>query len=205
MEKTFTFGRGTNCKGESFLDPDNFLKQFDDILHINIKKALNFVRLALSSIKKSRLKILGDRIPDLLSTKPLNFPYGQWYAVGLDIIDCRVLKIQKPKPKRKYLSNVIHVEFSIKNVELVNLSSMLRDKDVLLSIPSIAKAFTPPTVVYSLNQPIGSKIFNFNKFVGKLAVNSFLEDSSTLPCDCANSPFTDRYHNHVITGDLRIV
>ena len=69
----------------------------------------------------------------------------------------------------------------------------------------MAKSFTPPTVVYSLNSPISSKIFNFNKFVSSLDVERFLQDSSSLPCSCENSPFSDRNHNHIISGDLRLV
>ena len=88
---------------------------------------------------------------------------------------------------------------------MVNLSSILRDPDVLQTIPSVVKNFTPPTVVYSLNTPISSKIFNFNKFVTSLDVKSYLEDPSFLPCHCANSPFRDKYHGHIISGDLRLV
>ena len=32
-----------------------------------------------------------------------------------------------------------------------------------------------------------------------------MHDESTLPCNCARSPFIDEHHKHVITGDLRIV
>lgn len=50
-----------------------------------------------------------------------------------------------------------------------------------------------------------SKIFNFNKFVAYLNVDSFLQDQSILPCECANSAFTNKHHGHVISGDLRLV
>ena len=36
-------------------------------------------------------------------------------------------------------------------------------------------------------------------------LNTFLQDDTTLPCNCANSPFADKHHNHIITGDLKIV
>ena len=96
--------------------------------------------------------------------------------------------------------NGYHLEmFCTKGVESVNLSSILYyDSEVLEAIPSVAKSFTPPTVVYSLNSPISSKIFNFN-------VDRFLQDSSSLPCSCENSPFSVRNHKHIISGDLRLV
>ena len=36
-------------------------------------------------------------------------------------------------------------------------------------------------------------------------IDAFLEDETILPCDCANSPFKDNHHKHIITGDLSIV
>ena len=62
-----------------------------------------------------------------------------------------------------------------------------------------------PTIVYTMNEPVGSKIFNFNKFSTSLDVKSFLKDSSILPCSCNDSKFKDPFHNHIITGDLSII
>ena len=47
--------------------------------------------------------------------------------------------------------------------------------------------------------PIGSIIFNFNKFVNNLDVKTFLDDNSTLVCDCTCATFVDNDHNHIIT------
>ena len=100
------------------------------------------------------------------------------------------------------------LRFALKNFvvkESVHLSSILQHSEVLEAIPSVAKSFTPPTVVYSLNLPISYKIFNFNKFVSTLNVERFLQDSYSLPCSCENSPFSDSNHKHIISGDLRLV
>ena len=58
---------------------------------------------------------------------------------------------------------------------------------------------------YKLGDTIGKKIFNFNKFVADLDVTSFVDDHTTVPCSCENSPYRDPYHGHVITGKLGIV
>ena len=57
--------------------------------------------------------------------------------------------------------------------------------------------FDDPTVVYSLTNPVRSKIFNFNKFVSNI-------DVKALPCNCANSSFIDKDHGHIVIWDLRI-
>ena len=85
------------------------------------------------------------------------------------------------------------------------MSRILRNPNIVEAIPSIAKSFETPTVVYNLNQAIGSKIFNFNRFTKSLDVKTFLENPESLPCCCASSPFIDKDHQHIITGDLRIV
>ena len=172
----------------------------------DIKNALNFIRTSLSSLKKSELKRLADMITDILSSSPLDFPFSQWYSVALDMIDCRLYK-PKPEKKKKHChkSNFLRLHFCNKGVEAVNLSSILHHNEVLGAVPSVAKAFKTPNIVYSLDPPTGSKIFNFNKFVSSIDVDRFLEDPSSLPCRCENSPFTDKHHHHIVSGDLRLI
>ena len=100
---------------------------------------------------------------------------------------------------------MLHINFQNKGIEMVNLSSILHNSDVIDTIPSAAKNFTPPTVVYTLDSPIGQKIFNFNKFVTSLNVENFIQNNSILPCECANSTFSNKHHSHIVSGDLRLV
>ena len=54
-----------------------------------------------------------------------------------------------------------------------------------------------PAVVYTLINPIGSKIFNFNKFVNNLDVKVFFDDI----CECTVSLFVDKDDNRFITSN----
>ena len=182
-----------------------FLEELDNVLNSEIKNASNFIRMSLTNMKTTELKKLADKINDILLSSPIDFPFSQWYSIALDIIDCRVYTPPPPKKKRPPLKNVLHVDFCNKGVELVNLSSILHEKSVLETIPSIINTFSPPTIVYSLEPAIGSKIFNFNQFVSNLDVEAFISDPSSLPCDCGDSEFKDGHHGHIISGDLRIV
>ena len=62
-------------------------------------------------------------------------------------------------------------------------------------------------VVYSLNKPIRSKIFNYHQFVRDLDLTRFTEDNNSTHCYCKefDSSFTNPHHGHIITGDLGIV
>ena len=197
--------RGINRKGNNNLNYLQFLSKLDTMLKENIKESLNFIRVALSTMKKAQLKLLGDHINDFLLNKPDDFPFVQWYSVALDIIDCRTYRIPATKPKRSPPTNILHLDFHNKGIEMVNLAAILNSADVINTIPSVAKKFTPPTVVYTLNPPISTSIFNFNKFVGSLNVANFMQDDSILPCQCANSSFSDINHGHIISGDLRLI
>ena len=60
-------------------------------------------------------------------------------------------------------------------------------------------------VTYKLTPPISTKISNFNKFVNNLDLDLFLKNPDSLPCKCNKSIFVDRYHQHTVTDDLRII
>ena len=61
-------------------------------------------------------------------------------------------------------------------------------------------------VVYKLSNTVRNKILNYKDTVDSIFIDeevSFSTNCST--CDCQNSPFCDPDHQHIITGDLRIV
>ena len=81
----------------------------------------------------------------------------------------------------------------------------MRNKDVASVLPNTSTKFSVPMVTYSLSPPLAGKLFNFNQFVNSLDMDEFLSNPNILPCNCKNSPFIDKYHKHIITGDLRII
>ena len=166
---------------------------------------MNFIRYSLASMKKSSLKLVADLVNDYLATPKSNFNHLQWYLAILEIIECKLYKPPKEKVKHSPSSNICHVIFENKAIELINLARIFHDNDVINALPRIPEKFDTPTVVYSLSQPIRSKIFNFNKFSSELDTTAFVKDNSIVPCACQGSSFVDSHHNHVVSGDLRIV
>ena len=67
--------RGIKRKAISNLNHLQFISKFDLMLKENIKECLNFIRMALSSMKKTELNFLGDHLNDLLLNKPTDFPF----------------------------------------------------------------------------------------------------------------------------------
>ena len=65
-----------------------------------------------------------------------------------------------------------------------------------------------PTCTFRLDPPIRSKILNYRETVSSLEfeIDEDVSFIRNLPkCDCTKSQFCDPHHEHIITGDLRVV
>ena len=87
-----------------------------------------------------------------------------------------------PKSKRKPPKNVCSIFFENKGVEFINITRILRDPDIVKSLPSSSVKFPIPMTTYTLTPPISTKIFNFNNFVKNLDLDLFLTNPDSLPC-----------------------
>ena len=105
---------------------------------------------------------------------------------------------------KKPSKNVCSIFLENKDVEFINIACILHDPDIK-SLPSSSVKFPITMVTYKLTPPTSTKFFNFNKFVNNLDLDLFLTNPDSLPCKCNNSPFVDRYHKYIVTGDLRII
>ena len=110
-----------------------------------------------------------------------------------------------PKRRRPAPENICSIFFHNKGIELINLSHIFHEPEVVRSLPSIADKFPIPSVIYTLAPPIATKIFNFNKFVAELDINNFVNNMDSVPCTCQDSNFKHKDLGHILTGDLSIV
>ena len=141
----------------------------------------------------------------ILCDSPPDFIFSIKYDETIDLIESKIYKPLAPKSKKKPPQNMCSIFFENKGVEFINIGRILRDPDIVKSLPSSSVKFPIPMVTYKLTPPISTKFFNFNKFVNNLDLDLFLTNPDSLPCKCTNSPFADRNHKHIVTGDLRII
>ena len=89
-------------------------------------------------------------------------------------------------------------------IEKINLSYIFPHP---LVKPAFFKTshFDTATVVYTSINPLGSNIFNFNKYVNDLNMKVFLDENFIFPYGDAASPFADKYHSHIVTLNLRTI
>ena len=63
------------------------------------------------------------------------------------------------------------------------------------------KTYLQNSTVYTLTKTI----LNHKKFIKTLDTKDILDNMNKLPGNCTISPFTDPNHEHIVTGDIRIV
>lgn len=103
------------------------------------------------------------------------------------------------KPKQTNNSPYFMViEFVNKIVESVNIRKILNNEDVKNKL-SISDSLRIPNISMKYSKTIRSSITNY-----KETVHSNINPND-LVCDCSNSSFKDKDHNHIITGDLNII
>ena len=206
LARTFPRKSKGNGKNSPKLEPGTFLNIIDHLLQTSLPDVMNYIRVTVDSLKKSTLKKIVVLIQDTILADDKNQHFVQWYLAIIDAIESKLLKPTVEKPKQ-IPESILKIKFHNKAVEIINLPNILHSPLLSSSYPKnlVNKEYVVPTVVYTLEDSIHSKIFNYNKFVSKLDLNAFIEDETTLPCDCVNSPFIDNDHGHVITGDLKIV
>ena len=64
-----------------------------------------------------------------------------------------------------------------KGMDFIDLPSIFRDKSVQSSIPNYFKNYEVPIICYKYDKPIRSAIFNFNKLVSDLDIETCIADS----------------------------
>lgn len=88
--------------------------------------------------KKSYLK----NIHELLSTKLYeslpDFIFSIYCSQTIDLIESKIFKSLPPKPEKKPPENVCSIFFETKNLEFTNIACILRDPDVVQSLPKIS-------------------------------------------------------------------
>ena len=165
---------------------DHFPYILMESIKTNHRNTMNLIRVLLSSLNKSSYKKLGEVINVFLLDKHDNFLHSQFFLAALDIISSHVWKpppVIKRKPPSKFRLNI---NFCNKGMDFINLPKMLNNPDLLNLLPPSFNKVSPMTVK-------------------ELDDDAFLADPSTLPCMCAESPYVDGDHGHIITGDIRII
>ena len=181
----------------------NFLQTLELRLKNDLSNTPNLLRIQLGSLKKKHLKSLYPELKKLIHGNA----YQQWYRMAMDLIETKLFKPEQPKNKKRVSKFRMHMKFSSKAFDFLNLPSILRSQNCKVLLPNLIKEEDFPMVVFTLEKPIREKVFNYTKFVSSLDLDSFATDPSSNLCHCHefNQQFVNQHHQHILTGDLSIV
>ena len=76
-----------------------------------------------------------------------------------------------------FYSLPVKIPFINKGIDFIDFRSIFRDNTVESSIPDYFENKEPPIICYKYNKPIRSTIFNFNKLVANLDIDTKTPDS----------------------------
>ena len=186
-------------------DTVKLLEDIECIIKGEKSKFLYTIRILLDQKQNRCLKRIW---PEIQEINKREFDWEKrCYEVILDIIDTKIVKLvpkmsKKPRPRFN-----IPIKFVNKGFDFINLSQILKEEDIISLIPgNVADDDKVPAVVYSLTGTIRNTVFNYKDVVSKIDVNDKETFGTGIKhCDCFSQKLSDNHHQHVITGDLRIV
>ena len=175
----------------------------EDIFNQPVSDRANYCRKELESLSLKSLRKLAVEADSLNST--CDSMHSRWYAMIKDVFFTKKFKPKK-ETKKKYPKVRVSVVFDNKGIDLIKLSSIINDPDVLDVFPNNGDESLIPSVIFKLLPPIRSKILNYTETVNSIDVN----DNDTYgtgihSCTCTDSPYCDPQHGHIITGNLQII
>ena len=86
-------------------------------------------------------------------------------------------------------------------MDFIDLPSIFRESPMISSIPTYFQNSETPIICYKYNKPIRSIIFDFNKLISHLDIDTSTPDTR----DCKDSVYCHLTAGHIITGILKII
>ena len=103
-----------------------------------------------------------------------------WRILQIKIcfIRCYVQQFLSPyiDSEVNHKQHFIKIPFINKGMEFIDLHSIFKDNSVISSIPNYFNNSETPIICFKYNKPIRSTIFNFNKFVTDIDIDSNTPD-----------------------------
>ena len=112
-------------------------------------------------------------------------PATSWYDRSNQLYDAALLtRGYTQHALRPYIDSEINqtrhyikVSFVNRGMDSIDLPSIFRDSSVISSIPTYFQNSETPIICYKYNKPIRSIIFNFNKLVSDLDIDTSTPDT----------------------------
>ena len=101
-----------------------------------MKSCFNFGRSIILSLNKKKLKGLAILPNEFVNDQIEDTLYLQWYLGFIGHVEARLFENKADTPKEHKTANKLNIFFTNKEVEIINLSKVLRSQNVCSKIPS---------------------------------------------------------------------
>ena len=193
--------RKNNIQERNF---DNLKSFMTHIHNFSPHKRQNECRKLLEVTKKQKLRKLAEQAEHEINVTENKD--SRFLLVIMDTFFTKFYTEEETHAKRKAPKYQLPIHFINKGLDFLNISSILREEDVISTLPQSLQNDEVPSIVFSLGKTIRNKIFNYKDTVANIDISDKTTFGTGLAeCDCKNSDFTNKDHNHVLTGDLRII
>ena len=194
-------------KNKCLYNAEDFLKDLDMKIEVDIPNVPNFIRINITSMKKIQLRKVFNGLHNKLAELGENFQYTHWYLMACDTIESKIYKAPKEIIRKRTSKYKLVIPFDNKSFDFLNLPQIIQSKELKQHMPSKMLDEDIPMVVYSLTESIRSKILNYGEFVDQLDLNEFNNNKDSVPCPCSEfeRKYINDHHKHVLTGDLSII
>ena len=173
-------------------DEDFFNNLMKELAELFQNKKLQLFYQKLKSLTKSKLK----KLHSLLVDKADNMTF---------IISAFIQNACKVQHRRDEDRESIVIPFNCRNIDLINIPSILNDKKVCQLLPDAVKDNYPPKIFFKLNNPIALRLCNYSKFLNRLNMDG-VNDIMHGQCVCSKFPsFIYAPFGHVLTGSVEII
>ena len=185
--------------------PQDIFDEIWQLLRRPNQQTANLIRTKLTTLTTKSLKSIWNltRYNDNFH----NDNFIRWQDYILDIIDTKIYKPPICKEKRSPAVFTLHIKYVNKGLDFIKIRSIIKSDDVTSLLPNcFSEDEKVPSVLHKLEPTIRNKIFNYRQTVDAIDRNDLQTYGTGIKeCSCSDSPFIDNHHQHVLTGDLRIV
>ena len=107
---------------------------------------------------------------------------------------------------KKSLIYILPIYFDNKRLEFIHPNCILHENDIIIWLPESLQEDEIPSTIHCLSNTIRNKIFNYKNTVKNINTNDARTyGTGIISYNCTNSKYLNHHHEHIITGDTRII
>ena len=194
-------GGSNTTKGSDFYNEIHSLFNDGNITPERTTEAVRRVYKVIPRMNKKEIKLLGEKTLDAIYNDS-DIPDRVLHCI-MDLTKFKLLKKKKPTPPKpkKRIEHPFKIRYTNHWIGKLKIGDMIHEQCLSDSLPTCIKDRGNPSVIFKYSKTVRWRLLNYKNVVEEFK----FEDLEDMTCDCLDSEFKDDHHQHVVTGNLRII